>query len=399
MKSPVPPTKKRSQPNRVAYPAPLEISEVVVGKKIQSLRDCDVFEVKAVEGNHRGEYDMQSRIARKSLFQESKDAKSFDRRYAIRFIKEKCMSSHNIFESAASRLAKEGDLMIAFNHPNIMRVHGIARDHAEAYYVTGRHDAFFLLYDRIHETLHDRIRKWKVRQDRLEMQSHIPGLKQAVERKSLELLVQRLRVAYDIAGAIEYLHEQRATLHGLISSDIFGFDHEDTVKLFDFGFVHKNSKADFDDEETTSIGLIMETRSDVLAFSMMLGEMLTFQTLQNTSNVHNLISVTGIPNRLVNALWNGISADPYQRPSMRMIRHSLQDAIVQFCGKELEEANMHSLLRGTSLKFNSPVQTKIRRRFSSRSPIPKTESPSTTGSSELDIKLQASQIPAVPILF
>jgi hypothetical protein len=48
-------------------------------------------------------------------------------------------------EKAAAQLASEASMMTVLRHKNIVKIRGIASSGADAYYETGRHDAYFII--------------------------------------------------------------------------------------------------------------------------------------------------------------------------------------------------------------------------------------------------------------
>jgi hypothetical protein len=67
--------------------------------------------------------------------------------YTIKTIKNSsftdCPRQH--FEKAAAHLANEASMMTVLRHKNIAKIRGIASSGTEAYYETGRHDAYFII--------------------------------------------------------------------------------------------------------------------------------------------------------------------------------------------------------------------------------------------------------------
>jgi len=134
---------------------------------------------------------------------------------------------HELFETAAIDLGKEAQLLARIQHPNIIKIRGWSALGTSGY-ATGRHDGYFLILDRLYETLEERITYWQKKTNRLKM-----FLRSAkTERKALK--VERLKIGVDIASALAYLHE-----HNLIYRDLkpknLGFDIHGNIQLFDFG--------------------------------------------------------------------------------------------------------------------------------------------------------------------
>jgi len=97
----------------------------------------------------------------------------------------------------------------------------------------GRECSFFLLLDRLYETLDERIEGWK------QAWSKSSGLFYRATHdfrgcKRRALVAERLRVALDLAYAVAYLHENSVAYRDIKPENV-GFDARGVLKLFDFG--------------------------------------------------------------------------------------------------------------------------------------------------------------------
>lgn len=96
-------------------------------------------------------------------------------------------------------------------------------------FATGQMGGYFLVVDRLYDTLDKRIDVWKElkrRKLRHSSQTNIKLLQ--------AMFLQRLQVATDICSAIRHLHQLKVVFRDL-KPDNVGFDFEGRVKLFDFG--------------------------------------------------------------------------------------------------------------------------------------------------------------------
>lgn len=66
---------------------------------------------------------------------------------------------------------------------------------------------YFILLDRLYDTLETRIRKWKL--ESRKSSSVMNKLRKMSSRKLNELMETKLCFAYDLMGAFEYLHKSR----------------------------------------------------------------------------------------------------------------------------------------------------------------------------------------------
>jgi len=128
------------------------------------------------------------------------------------------------FLRAATDLVMEGHLLRGMSHPNIITIHGWSTGGVKAYQ-SGHSDAYFLILERLEDTLGDRIRTWK---------------KLRTPAQSKDFLISRaIGVVQQVASALEYLHEEKNMVFRDLKPDNVGFDKSGTVKLFDFGLARK----------------------------------------------------------------------------------------------------------------------------------------------------------------
>lgn len=178
--------------------------------------------------------------------------------YALKHLKFKLMTQPENFRLAAAELAMEAHMLASFDHPNIMKIRGWAAN-GVASYAQGTHDAFFLLLDKLDETLDARIELWRGKQEALNAISH-PGfvhdlmrrfstsdlqaqqlaMQQHMEEENA-LLLERLRVCTEIASGLAYLHSKGVIFRDLKPNNI-GFLNGH-VQLFDFGLSRELPKA------------------------------------------------------------------------------------------------------------------------------------------------------------
>lgn len=123
----------------------------------------------------------------------------------------------NQFIIGAEDLVHETALLASLDHPNIIQLYGLASGSVSNAFVLN--DGYFILLDRLSETLTDRISTWKLD----------PGV---IKKKPP---VNELSIARDIAEAVSYLHSKRIVFRDL-KPDNAGFDFNGVLKLFDFGF-------------------------------------------------------------------------------------------------------------------------------------------------------------------
>jgi hypothetical protein len=71
--------------------------------------------------------------------------------YAMKHLRRKLVTKTKKFANGAIDLALEAAFLSSLDHPNILKIHGVASDGPDAY-ARGRHDSFFIIVDRLHRT-------------------------------------------------------------------------------------------------------------------------------------------------------------------------------------------------------------------------------------------------------
>lgn len=145
------------------------------------------------------------------------DPSPYGRRYALKVLHEKVFIKRpSKVAHAAADLVWEAHLLSRLNHENIVHIYGMSRGHPAKAFTNDRQRGFFLVLDRLDETLQDRLERWNAdRHDNL------------LERLENTVL--------GIVKGMEYLHQNNIMLCDLKPQNI-GYDAMDgKVKLIDFG--------------------------------------------------------------------------------------------------------------------------------------------------------------------
>lgn len=158
---------------------------------------------------------------------------SKENEHAVKFLKRKIMVDVRHFRHGAADLATEAFFLGKLNHPGIVKIHGITAGSCESNVASGKDCGFFIVIDRLQETLDQRIEAWK---KELAAQPHslFHRMSKDYRERQKIMLANRLNVAMDIASVMEYLHSLNVAYRDL-KPDNVGFDHNGTLKLFDFG--------------------------------------------------------------------------------------------------------------------------------------------------------------------
>lgn len=165
-----------------------------------------------------------------------------DCKFVIKHIRPEFMhsGSQEEFEKAASYLANEASMLQTLRqHSGIATLLGTSIDSTEAYYTHGgRPDAFFIIHERVIESLEQRILKWKDKLARIKAFQVVGGIFSNSTRSEEQFMATRLGVAYEIADALAYMHRNSVAYRNF-GMDKVGFNRSKKMQLIDLGDADK----------------------------------------------------------------------------------------------------------------------------------------------------------------
>lgn len=160
--------------------------------------DCQTGRRKSMNGNRqRTTSHVHYDISKARHIMEARAMKDGVARYALKRL-------HNDLSPVERArgmidLAVEAKMLSIVYHPNIIKMRGLAKGPLID-------DYFFIILDRLYETLDKRVNRW-YQQDK-HLKGHLFGLGKN-KPGMRKLLLERMTVAYDLAAAFFYLHENR----------------------------------------------------------------------------------------------------------------------------------------------------------------------------------------------
>jgi serine/threonine protein kinase len=192
-----------------------EESEVRVGKLLGSGGFNNVYELDAIDlvvnpltSVHARKISSELQAEHRHYVSERcfRDTSNVSR-YAIKFLSKDTIHDPERFCTGSADLVVEAKFLASLEHPHIVKLRGMAAA-GTAGFATCRPKGYFLLLDRLQCTLDDKLEEWK------DVEKKATGslqrkLLDRTGKKQRHLLADRLKVAYDVASAIQYLHHNK----------------------------------------------------------------------------------------------------------------------------------------------------------------------------------------------
>lgn len=210
-----------------------ERQEISLGKLLGKGRFSKVYEITSIELNVNGAMDTPDNVvhhldateaARTAMSENAREGK-----YSMKRLRKKLLRRPKEFTRAAAHMVLEAQYLSKLDHPNILKLRGSALGGASSL-ESGAHDGYFLILDRVNETLQERIH------DRWALQRASGRLDESA------LLYRKAYYALQLASALEYLHDRRIIFRDLSPKNM-GFTEDHSLQLYDFGMARELPQA------------------------------------------------------------------------------------------------------------------------------------------------------------
>jgi len=220
-------------------------NEISVGKQLGKGGFSNVYEIKSFRSESsstRQPWNTANQMIIRSYYRENAtDEHTGEGRYVMKHLMHSLMTTPKAFQMAAVDLAVEAHFLSLFRHPHILKLRGVAGDGIEGYR-SGRHDGYFLIFDRLEETLEQRLDKWRhgdqVDEPLSALVQRIKHQKSGRHDHHCGDYSEPLKYASQIASALSYLHERDVMYRDLKPANC-GIDSNGDIRLFDFGFARE----------------------------------------------------------------------------------------------------------------------------------------------------------------
>eukprot|EP00581_Thalassiosira_minuscula_P028016 CAMPEP_0183751474 /NCGR_PEP_ID=MMETSP0739-20130205/1755_1 /TAXON_ID=385413 /ORGANISM="Thalassiosira miniscula, Strain CCMP1093" /LENGTH=462 /DNA_ID=CAMNT_0025987703 /DNA_START=32 /DNA_END=1417 /DNA_ORIENTATION=- len=361
------------------FVAPFQADEIVLGPKLGCGEFGIVYELQSF--NLQPDMEVSSVALEKRLRMKKceKYRDTENARYALKHIKETYLldNGSDLFVQAAGDLALEAEFLAKLNHPNIIKLRGLALSGVSGY--ANGPCGYFLIIDRLFETLDQRIRRWhhpSIKERIMHTKSTISNSINASRRSSIdrnaggdevveassdrgrvELMDGCLSVALQLSAAMVYLHSHSVIFRDLKPANV-GFDVRGDLKIFDFGLARIVPRGDIYNDlyEMSGAGsprymapecMRMEEynlKADVYSFSIVVWEILSgdapYGFVRSRDELyHHVLEKNGRPeidkrwpSDIKGMLESSFDVDPEKRPKMQPFYDIIKNTLVELRG-------------------------------------------------------------------
>ena len=281
--------------------------------------------------------------------------------YAMKCLRPQIRSNSEQFIIGVEDLVHETAMLVSLDHPNIIKIHGRAGKEclSNSFCLS---DGYFILLDRLQDTLQDRIVDWKNEKRQ--------NISKGSSSSRSSISMSQLETAYSIADAVSYLHSKHIMFRDLKPANV-GYDSQNQLKLFDFGFAIGVSSSSNQDSKGQPLDewcgtprymapeVAMETGygipADVHSYGIVFWEILSlkkpFANIPTSDQLHQSVFVDGArpkvskswPKALKSSMTSCWEEAPEERPTMEFMK-SVLSAHIQEVKTAAERRNSGATL-------------------------------------------------------
>lgn len=318
-------------------------------------------------GEMLGQGSFSSVYAIKYIRDDGKNEHEADK-LVVKVLRPKLTRKHSLLGACIADISIEAMLLSKLNHENIISLKATSPG-TVSIYSNGRHDAFFLVMEKLTGTLAKTIKRWRKQRRKITF-----GFKHT-KITNARILEEQIRTIFQLVSALEYLQSQNI-LHRDLKPANIGFDGNGVLKVFDFDVAKvlpRSSNADKLFRLTRRIGSARymapeiakgqkyNLKADVYTFAVLCHEIISLKKPYATipSDKHDQAVFyehqrPHIPdswpegfNLLLNQSWN---ADVFVRPTMKEAGDMLRTELKQMMFESKENIkNPLTLMRQRDL--------------------------------------------------
>ena len=146
----------------------------------------------------------------------------------------------DIFHLSISVFSSRNSFLQVLKHPHIVSLHGVTAGSVESNLASGKECGFFIVVDQLEETLEAKLDHWRIEHEK-NSAPRMAWMSSDYKAKKRTELMERIKIAMEIADAMHYLHSLGIVFRDL-KPDNMGFDENGVLKIFDFGLAKELKK-------------------------------------------------------------------------------------------------------------------------------------------------------------
>jgi serine/threonine protein kinase len=135
---------------------------------------------------------------------------------------------------ASKDIVFEAHTLASLQHENIVQIRGWSFDGIDGFQSTRRADGFFIILDRLGDTLFQKVFQWQAQLTRRGTNGDKTKKKISIQKIVRHQFQEKIQICIDVASALEYCHERRICHRDIKSANV-ALDRNGRAKLIDFG--------------------------------------------------------------------------------------------------------------------------------------------------------------------
>jgi len=289
-----------------------------------------------------GTGSFSSGFAIKKLFDEPSEG------LVMKKLRPEVLRSPMVFAACASDLKMEGNILATLSHPNVVRLEAWSCENMIEEYLRGSYVSSYLILERLHETLEDRLNKWTRKSPTFWHKfSRRKVIKHTIRQN------QKCIHIWSLSQALGHIHSYRV-LHRDLKPANIGFDSKGMLKVFDFDLARVLPDLNEEDPDKAyqltalvgsprymapevNHGQPYNLKADVWSFGVLAYQILTNRKPYGGVDRDWSKANKMIPNEWSEELRTAISRCCRQNPSERSSIERVQTALEQQYGRVVEQ--------------------------------------------------------------
>jgi serine/threonine protein kinase len=150
--------------------------------------------------------------------------------YVLKQLRPQVKANPLLLSACAADLLQEGRILATLSpHPNVIHIKAWGGPEMMEKYFNGSADSCFLVIEKLHETLEDKLVAWRLRSNSLWYLIY----EETNTAEYLNILKEKCYLILNLANALKHLHDNKI-LHRDLKTQNIGFSIDGVLKVFDF---------------------------------------------------------------------------------------------------------------------------------------------------------------------